>query len=326
MTCHTAGCRSDQVPDADPQPVEASSSDSTAEDLSPRPDTSASQIEHHVQHREEHPESPVTAVAEQSSAPDNPSSSSTGNSWQTTGRQQGFSSANWRAAGIVGGALVGLILIIAVAMQTSASQPVDTPVASGDMHAERAAAIWVVQHYGVVTVKPDDGGIMRCVAADYLPEGSFVVKEINLYDQEFDENELSCLTQLSALTRLDLSRTTVSDSGLRYVGQVKSLKSLSLRGTAVTAHSIRQLQNGDQIISCTVTGSKTFDDEAVHAVVEAMPNLQMFSCASTSVSEEGMKALTTLQSLTNLTVTHNNWSEEALAQLADTLPECRITN
>ncbi|MBC7964762.1 MAG: hypothetical protein H7Z17_02460 [Fuerstia sp.] len=228
---------------------------------------------------------------------------------------------NWRILGMMSCSIVGLFMAVFFAMRTSAAKP-GPEIQSGT---ERAAAIWVVEHYGVVAVKTEDGKVNRYVAAEHLPAESFVITEINLYEQEFDESELAFLPQLASLGKLDVSRTTVGSKGMQFIGKVPKLKSLQLRANNLSADSLRLLLNGRQIENCSVHGSKSFDDAAVAALSEIMPNLKVFSCASTSVSEEGMKALMPLKSLKKLTATNNKWSEQAGKQLSEALPGCKLS-
>ena len=193
-----------------------------------------------------------------------------------------------------------------------------------DPDKERAAAIWVVEHYGVVEVKSEDGEVKRYVAAEHLPATPFKITEINLYEQEFEENELSFLPELVHLEKIDISRTAVSDTGMRFIGKIPKLKSLQARAMNFSAESFRLLQNGKNIENCTVSGSKSVDDTILAVLVETMPNLKVFSCTSTSITDAGLKPLMQLKSMRKLTATKQNWSEPAVKQLREALPDCKI--
>lgn len=194
-----------------------------------------------------------------------------------------------------------------------------------DPQLERAAAVWVVDHFGVVQVKTESGEYGRFVAAEHLPAEPFTITEINLYGQEFDESELSFLPGLRSLQKLDVSRTSISARAMKSIGQVPKLKSLQARATRLSASDFRLLQNGQRIENCSVSGSKSFDDEVLITVSEVMPNLKVFACTATGVSENGLQTLTTLRSLQKLTAQKHTWSEKAILEFQKALPECQLS-
>lgn len=235
---------------------------------------------------------------------------------------------NWRAVSIVGGSLAGLMLAVFVTTQLSGTEP--TTQAAGnsfqvDSATERSAAVWVVQHFGVVTVRTEDGKTSRYVAAEHLPSEPFVVTEINLYGQEFDERELSFLPRLSNLIKVDFSKTDITDRGLAYVGRISGLKSLGLRGNKLSPDSYGLLRNGSHIETCSVSGSSAFDDAALASLSEAVPNLRTLSCGGTSVSPEGLQALMTMNSLKQLIATKNKLPDDVATKLRAALPGCTVT-
>ena len=103
-------------------------------------------------------------------------------------------------------------------------------VTASEDYANRVAAEWVLEHFGVVTVKTQNGKPSRFVAVEHLPIRPFVITEINLYGQEFDETDLTLLTELDHLVALDLSRTRLTGAGLATVGEIQGLRKLYLRG------------------------------------------------------------------------------------------------
>lgn len=236
--------------------------------------------------------------------------------------QQRMKSASirWRISGIVSLSVAALLLAIGFVMRTDPA----IQTAAVNPGRERAAAIWVVQHYGVVEVRTNDGEVRRYVAAEHLPEEAFSITEINLYGQDFDERELAFLPELAHLEKIDISRTTISSTGMRYIGRVPTLKSLQLRVTNLSADAFRLLKNGPAIEKCSVSGSKTFDDAVLTAASETMPNLKVFSCTSTSITDNGIKALMKLKAMNKLIAAKNQWSDQALKQLQDALPNCTL--
>lgn len=193
-----------------------------------------------------------------------------------------------------------------------------------DPEGERSAATWILAHYGVVTVKTESGAAKRYVAVEHLPAEPFTITEINLRSQEFDEGGLSFLPQLANLRKLDLSATTVGETGLKYVGQVPTLISLSIRGNRFSPESYRLLQNGDRILTCTVSGSRAFNDAAMDVMSQTMPNLRTLAVGGTGVSDEGLKAVSRIKSLRSFIASGTDVSDAAVEELQLALPDCSI--
>ncbi|MEZ6122150.1 MAG: hypothetical protein R3C49_03110 [Planctomycetaceae bacterium] len=189
---------------------------------------------------------------------------------------------------------------------------------------ERHAAEWVVDHFGVVEVRTEDGTIRRFVAREHLPAEPFVVTDINLYDQDIHEDDLWFLPKLSALTTLDLSGTSVSWTGIEYAGQAPQLKNLYLRRVDISGGAIRLLESADQLNKLSVSGSRKFCDADVAMIVTCMPRLKMLLCSGTQVTDEGLKALAALSQLRDLQISKTKTTAAGQASLAQALPKCRI--
>lgn len=230
---------------------------------------------------------------------------------------------SWRVIATSVGSLAGMILTVAIvlhltgsAVQTAGTDPSASP--------DRAAAEWVTDSFGVVGIRTADGQRERYVAKEHLPDEPFVVTEINLSGQEFDESDLAILNGLTSLERLDLSNTEVTDVALGYAGQAPALRRLYLRNTAVSAQGFRGWQNAEGIVSLSLSSNRQFDDSAIEELVQTLPNLTSLGITGTSVTDAGLKALGNLKELKTLYSPKGTVSEEGLQALAETLPECRI--
>ncbi|MCA9047922.1 MAG: hypothetical protein KDA89_04300 [Planctomycetaceae bacterium] len=244
----------------------------------------------------------------------------------TPGQPKGLTAVNLRVVGIVCGSVLATLMV--AAFVTTASGRTTEPQAGRNpaigSTADRDAAVWVVRHYGVVTVKTDHGKTAKFVAEEHLPAEPFVVTEINLYGQEFDEGELSFLAQLSSLEKLDLSNTGVTTVAMQYAGAVSSLKALYLRGNNVSADLLRLLKNAQQYERCSVSGCDGFDDDAITVMAAIMPNLRVLGCTSTDISDAALAPLLTMKSLTSLMTANNDLSAESIDELTKALPKCKI--
>ncbi|GAB5443095.1 MAG: hypothetical protein Fues2KO_34440 [Fuerstiella sp.] len=220
------------------------------------------------------------------------------------------------------------MLVVIVATQVAGTEHDSSNPALADRLAdpegERSAATWILAHYGVVTVKTESAAAKRYVAVEHLPAEPFTITEINLRGQEFDEGGLSFLPQLANLRKLDLSATTVGETGLKYVGQVPTLISLSMRGNRFSPESYRLLQNGDRILTCTVSGSRAFNDTALDVMSQTMPNLRTLAVGGTGVSDEGLKAVSRIKSLRSFIASGTDVSDAAVEELQLALPDCNI--
>lgn len=207
----------------------------------------------------------------------------------------------------------------------SAEESFNNPLATTEgSHADRAAAEWVLEHFGVVTVKTKDAPARKFVAIEHLPSNPFVVTEVNLYGQEFIEEDLEILTELTQLRLLDLSRTQLTESGLAIAGEIQGLKKLYLRGNKLKADAFRHLKNGDSIESCSVTANYVFDDASLSVLAEVMPNLTRFSCGSTAVTAKSAEEFKRLGKLEYLALKEVEWSAHEISKLKTSLPDCRI--
>ena len=207
---------------------------------------------------------------------------------------------------------------------SAANSDFSPQLTSAEDYANRVAAEWVVEHFGVVTIMTQSHSLKRFVAVEHLPVEPFVVTEVNLYGQEFNEADLEILTNLKHLVTLDVSRTGLTESGLATVGRIQGLKKLYLRGNRLQARAFQRLANGENIESCSVTANYAFDDAALSVLTDVMPNLTSFSCGSTPLTANSTDEFRQLASLKYLALTKAKWSDTEIDELKASLPECLI--
>jgi len=132
-----------------------------------------------------------------------------------------------------------------------------------------------------------------------------------------DSGLLHCLKDASRLTVIDVSETTVGDSGLFPLRNSRAIQSLQLYGTQVGDESISLL--------CSLPGLSELilSDSEVTALgvtkIRGMPKLSHLAVANLGISDSVIPVLSKLPSLAVLNVSSNPISANALLGLK----ECR---
>jgi len=219
---------------------------------------------------------------------------------------------------------IAAVIVIAMSFRSSEIAPVEIADETLPLTPDRAAAIWVVENYGVVTVELESGDTAKFVAREHLPDEPFFVTSINLWYQPIDGDELGFLGHLSRLRQLDLSRTGVTDNHMPLIAQAQNLEKLKLRGGAITAAGLRHLPVYELMNSFTASANKAFDDESLLVIIEKMPNLRTLLFAGAPVTDEGFLKLASMTSLRDLRIQNTKISDEAVAELQKQLPKCKV--
>lgn len=216
-------------------------------------------------------------------------------------------------------------ITFAMSFQQERLAPVEVFADEIELTPDRAAAIWVVENYGVVTVEMESGTELKFVAREHLPLEPFKVVAIDLWHQKIKGSELVFLRDLTHLRSLDLSHSGVTDEHMHLIGQATNLNRLALRGGKVTAEGYRQLPLNLNMTNFTGSANHEFTDETLSVVAERMPNLRLFLCASTQVTDEGFAQLSTLPNLRDVRVQKTEVSDAAIEALKEQLPRCKVT-
>jgi uncharacterized membrane protein/mono/diheme cytochrome c family protein len=108
--------------------------------------------------------------------------------------------------------------------------------------------------------------------------------------------EVSLLLKLKAqIIWLDLARTTISDEGMKSIGQLAVLRRLSLQNTSIT-------------------------DQGV-ATLASLANLQYLNLAGSKISDKGLSHLSTLKSLRKVFVYQTGVTATGIREMRSTLPD-----
>lgn len=234
----------------------------------------------------------------------------------------------WYRRGVVIAAAVVLTGATAIAVAMNTNTNVIAPVQSTDdlipLTPDRAAAIWVVENYGVVTVELESGDEAKFVAKQHLPNEPFSVTKIDLWHQPIDGNELAFLGNLPRLNSLDLSRTGITDAHMRFVARAKNLHRLSLRHTPITTAGFEQLPIYEDMFAFTASANRAFNDESLITITQKIPNVRTLLFTSTAVTDAGFANLNEVKSLRDVRFENVEISETVLAEFKKQRPRCRL--
>ena len=116
----------------------------------------------------------------------------------------------------------------------------------------------------------------------------------------FGDAELQKLASVgSDLRWLDLSRTGLTDAGLKALAKMPNLERLDLRGTAVGDEGVRSLAGLNNLETLSVYGTRVTD--AGLEALRGLPSLRRLYVGGTRVTEPGLDALR--KARTNLRIT-----------------------
>ena len=195
--------------------------------------------------------------------------------------------------------------------------------------ADREVARWVLANGGVVWT-----GERPIQNERELPSDNFRIQRIYLHDRtaalslhgpfvqgprriEFNRDDIDRLASLKSLTNLEFSSTCVTDEIVRRLAKLTSLERLVVCGTSITDAGLPSLAG--------------------------MKRLNRLDLSDTAVTDEGLKQIATMKSLTDLSLTEeqHKWheqphppdlylnrtptTEEAVARLEESLPDCQIS-
>lgn len=122
---------------------------------------------------------------------------------------------------------------------------------------------------------------------------------VSMRDKFTDEDLSKLIPVAEALTNIDLGATSISDSGMAYIAEMKNLQVLKLSETAIT-------------------------DEAIPTLAE-LQKLQSLNLYGTQITDSGIKGLTPLQNLKRLYLWNSQVTTEGADALKTEMPNTEIT-
>jgi internalin A len=106
----------------------------------------------------------------------------------------------------------------------------------------------------------------------------------------------------------------VSDDGLYYLGNIKTLESLSLKNTCISDEGIRHLSGLHNLRSLTLDKTNISDEGM--AIMKSFPCLVSLFLAHTRITDNGLKEIATLDKMERLNVEHTSVSDVGLKYIS----------
>jgi internalin A len=158
------------------------------------------------------------------------------------------------------------------------------------------------------------------------------LETLSLSDTALTDEELKHLTSLKALTELDLNNDPVTDAGIKELAALPlrslhlegtrvsgagfrdftSLRSLALSRSAMTDDGLKDLAGNKELDTLDLRGTRVTDEGMKH--VAALP-VRRLDLHGTKVTAKGLKALAAIKSLSKLTLSNDQMTDEALRTL-----------
>lgn len=183
--------------------------------------------------------------------------------------------------------------------------------------ADRSAAEWVVAQGGRVHLrKLGDAELIEVQSGGTLPQAAFQLIRVEFVGKgRVTDESLSRFRDLNALEDLRLEGTSIRGHGLKLLGDVKSLRHLSLPGTPFGDDDVEHLAVVPELTTLWL-GETAITDVGLEKFGRLLPNLTYLRLERTKISGTGLKHLQALKHLKNLVLSGTSLKDEDVAPLA----------
>lgn len=157
---------------------------------------------------------------------------------------------------------------------------------------------------------------------------AIVLKKTGFEPKRVTDDGLKHLRELTALRQLDLYGNSISDAGLEHLGRMAKLEELNLSLTQVTDAGLARLsplgnlRKLDLLYSVGFAGPQLTDAGLAH--LRTLTELQSLNLVGAKITDAGLKHIQVLGKLQSLDLVNTNVSDAGVAQLHETLGDCRI--
>ncbi|MEO8000452.1 MAG: hypothetical protein ABI644_01145, partial [Arenimonas sp.] len=149
------------------------------------------------------------------------------------------------------------------------------------------------------------------------------ITRVDLSRSKISDADLAVLEDFTDLLELDLRLTAVSDKGLIHLKTLSSLRSLNLFRTTVTDEGLRSLTHMTKLETFLIGGTHVTD--AGLGSMRAFPELKKLSVFDTQCSDAGLTSLAGLKNLQTLLTGKSKITEAGIATLRKSLPNLRTS-
>jgi serine/threonine protein kinase/Leucine-rich repeat (LRR) protein len=145
---------------------------------------------------------------------------------------------------------------------------------------------------------------------------------IDLSGTEFDDTDVRGLKPLVKLQELNLAETRITDAGVPQLQSLTSLRRLVLDGDAIRGPGLTHLQDLTELTDLRL-GCPALT-ELFLVELGGLKKLERLSLARSHVSDKGAKYLSPLTRLKELDLSDTQFTAAGVAELKQSLPQCRI--
>ena len=142
------------------------------------------------------------------------------------------------------------------------------------------------------------------------------------HNRFFDDRGLRHIGRMTALDKLYLTGTSITDDGLRDLAGLSELTDLALDGTGISDAGLAHLAGLTRLRRLNLLGSNVTDAGLVH--LQRMTTLEELTLYRTKVSNAGLARLAPLSRLRALDVRYTRVTGGGVASLVSALPKCHI--
>jgi hypothetical protein len=144
------------------------------------------------------------------------------------------------------------------------------------------------------------------------------------FDDWPPKQKLADLPAITVPFGLDFHGLKVTDSDVKELARLKSLRLLRLNGTQVTNAGLKQLAGLSELQAVDLGDTQVSD--AGLKELAGLKNLRVLLLDNTKVTNEGLKELASLKSLRAVNLRKTGVTEEGVRQLQKALPDCRVVS
>lgn len=167
----------------------------------------------------------------------------------------------------------------------------------------------------VVGVEPPGDGSGSALGGFFLPSGC-----------KATDQDLLHLKVFPRLRNLDLAWSSITDSGVVYVGELRELQVLGLWCTNVGDNGVAHLRALGNLRALRISHTKVTNSGLVH--LKSLPNLESITIGETAVDDNGLLSLAECRRLREVDLTgpesSRQFTPQGIARFKRELPGCNV--
>ena len=185
-----------------------------------------------------------------------------------------------------------------------------------------------------------DKGVSAFKSLDYLHEADFFMSgvdgdflrnyhslprlsELRLGASPFKESNLQYMANLPSLTVLRISKSHVTDEGVKHISKIRNLRSLSLTGnTQITDEGIKFLAANRSLQYLRLSEDSKITDKSI-PIFAALTNLKRLDLGGTAITAPAMEKLKVLKQLENIQIPKHYYEVE-MVKLRKIFPKAQL--